>query len=55
MSELTVEQMELLLVDATLRRSPRLLTDEALDFYARMMAQTAEIRAAGQEVEIPFN
>jgi hypothetical protein len=31
------------------------VTDEALDFREKMVDQVAQIRAAGQEVEIPFD
>jgi len=52
---LTFEDMEKILVDVMLKRAPRLVTDEALDFREKMMNETAAIRARGYQVEIPFN
>lgn len=52
---LTVEQMATILREVTLKREPSLVPDEALDFREKMVDQVAQIRAAGQEVEIPFD
>ncbi|HEV8329465.1 MAG TPA: hypothetical protein VGQ08_18490 [Nitrospiraceae bacterium] len=52
---LTVEEMGRILKEVTLGQEPTLMSKEALAFRETMTREVAEIRAAGQEVEIPFD